>query len=27
MRWILVVLGWFQAGILGAVIIERFKPK
>jgi hypothetical protein len=26
-RWILVIWGWFQAGILGAAVIERFKPK
>ncbi len=26
MRWALVVWGWFQAGILGAAIIERFRP-
>lgn len=26
-RWVLVIWGWFQAGILGAAVIERFKPK
>jgi len=26
-RWVLVIWGWFQAGILGAAIVERFKPK
>jgi hypothetical protein len=25
-RWVLVVWGWFQAGILGAALVNRFKP-
>jgi hypothetical protein len=26
-RWVLVLWGWFQAGVLSAAVLERFKPQ